>query len=418
MLFFAAGNATSQNVVNNGASIVVRDGAYFVIGGSYYNKNDGAFDGRINLDGKIILKHNWINYANNEVMTSAGIGTVGSVIMDGSAKQYIEGTHSSLFENLVLKDSKKILGISNCKVNDTVFLDAVLDLDRHRIKLLNSKPTAIQHLSKYIVSETNSFEGLGELEWYIGQDTDTYVVPFGSGYSDSSDLAINLDIRSAGFPSSGSVTFATYPTGCQNVPIPSTVNLLDRSFEYIADRFWIIDPDYDEKPRVDMILKYRQEEIDQSCNYGLIEDEMKAIRYNTVMHTWIDMAPRGYSAPDQNRFFIEDVAPADFYAPWCLVEEIVDWTIFFPTSFTPNIDGLNETFGPIGLNLEKLQFKMYIYNRWGGLVYVMDDMNKPWNGRAMNSDHVCPEGVYVWRLSLKDKDGLEHNYKGNVTLIL
>ena len=96
LLIFINKNSESQNVVNNGASIVVKEGANVIIGGNYFNKNDGAFDGRIDLDGNIILKRNWVNFANNEVLISAGVGPVGNVIMNGTIKQFIEGTHSTL----------------------------------------------------------------------------------------------------------------------------------------------------------------------------------------------------------------------------------------------------------------------------------------------------------------------------------
>lgn len=417
ILFFIIKISNGQNLVNNGANIVVKEGANVIIGGNYFNKNDGTFDGKINLDGNIILKRNWVNFSDGEVLVSAGIGPVGNVIMNGSIMQFIEGTHSTLFENLILQNSKKILGISDCKVNDTLVVDAVIDLNTHKIKLLNSKPAAIKYTSGYIMSETNSLEGLGEVEWYIGQDTDTYIVPFGSGLATASDLSVTLTTKSIGVPASGSISFSTYPTACQNVPLPASVFDLDRSFEYIADRFWIIDPLYDEKPGVDINLQYITQDINESCNGGLKEAEMKAIRYNTLLRTWGDMQPRGFSNPAEQRFFIDNIAPEDFYAPWCLVQEIVEWEIFFPNSFTPNGDGDNEYFSPIGYNLDKLELTMYIYNRWGGLVFKMDDINNPWNGRTGNSDLICPEGIYTWILFLKDNDGMEHNYKGIVTLI-
>ena len=417
LLLFSFTVSQAQFIVNYGANIIVKEGANVVINGSYVNKNDGAFDGKIDLDGNIILKRNWVNIANNEVLVNTGTGFVGNVIMDGNIKQFIEGTNSTLFENLILRDSKKILKVTNCKVKDTLTIDAILTMNANRIKLLNSKPTAIRYISGYILSETNSLEGLGEVEWYIGQDTETYNVPFGSGYDFASDLDVSLTTLSPGEPANGSITFATYPTGCQNVPIPATVDKLDRSFEYIADRFWIIDPFYITKPEVNMAFEYRTQDINKGCNGGLIESEMKAIRYNTVQLTWSDMTPRGFSNPDNLRFYIDNVSPDDFYAPWCLVQEAVEWELFFPSAFTPNGDGKNEFFSPIGYNLDKMDLTMYIYNRWGGLVYKMDDIDKPWDGRTGNSDLICPEGVYSWILFLKDIDGMERYYKGIVTLV-
>jgi gliding motility-associated-like protein len=406
----------SQNVVNNGACIVIKEGD-LIIGENYFNRNDGAFDGKIDLDGTIILKQNWFNYANNEVLISAGTGPVGKVIMDGTFRQYIEGTHPTLFENLILRNSDKKLGISNCKVNDTLVLDAVLDLNAHRIKLLNGGPSALKYESNYILSETNSAEGLGEMEWYIGQNSDTYVVPFGSGNDVDPDLSVTLITQRMSNSSDGSVSFATYPTDCDNIPFPAGVDQLDHSYAFVADRYWIIDPLYDKKPGVDIILQYLPKDVDENCNWGLKEAEMQAIRYNTIIHSWNDMSPRGYSDPNAHRFYIEDVSPEDFYAPWCLVSEPLDWELFFPNAFTPNGDGVNEYFSPIGDNLDKLDLKMYIYDRWGKLVYVMEDISKPWDGKTGKPGIICPEGIYTWILFLKDANGMELDYKGIVTLI-
>jgi gliding motility-associated-like protein len=416
-LFYNIQLLLAQNVVNNGADIIVRDGANVVIGGNYINKNDGISDGKVNLDGNIYLRRNWVNNAGNEVLVSVGSGQVGNLIMDGSVKQYIDGSHSSLFENLVIKNSKKVLNVTDCKVNDTLHVDAILSLNAHRIKILNSNPVGINYFSGYILSETNTNEGLGEVEWYIGPQINSYSVPFGSGFASGPDLNLSIETKTAGFPVNGSIRFATYPTGCQNLPVPPDVIVLDRSFEYIADRFWNIDPIYDSKPDVGIQLHYRSQDINQPCNNGLVEPEMKAIRYNTLQHSWNDIQPIGTSYPDQKMFFIENVASNDFFAPWCLVSDKLDWEIFFPNAFTPNADGDNDNFSPIGLNLDKLELKMYIYNRWGGLVYTMDDINKPWDGYMGASKKVCPQGVYSWILFLKEKEGQEHVYKGIVTLV-
>ncbi len=410
-------NSTGQNVVNNGGKIVVREGANVIIGGNYINKNDGVNDGIVNLDGNIILKRNWVNLANNDVLVSVGTSLVGNVIMNGTLNQYIEGTHSTLFENLKIKNSKKILNVTDCRVHDTLFVDAVLDLNTHRLKILNQKPIGIDYLSNYIYSETNTNEGLGEIDWQIGSQINSYTVPFGSGYSNSSDLAVTINTKTSGFPTNGSIRFATYPTDCQNVPYPPDVFQLDRSFEYVADRFWNIDPIYDTKPDVGIQLHYLSQEVNQSCNNGLHEVSMQAIRYNTLQHTWDDVVPMGTSYPGEQKFMIDYVSSQNFYAPWCLVSEVIDWEIFFPNAFTPNGDGTNEYFSPIGYNLDKLSFTMYIYNRWGGLVYVMDDINKPWNGTTGTSGKLCLQGVYSWIMFLTDGDGMKHKYSGIVTLI-
>lgn len=406
-----------QEVVNYGGYLVIKEGAYLVIGGNYFNKNDGISDGKIYLDGNILLNRNWVNYSNSKVLEMVGNGPVGNVIMNGTTQQAITGYHPSIFENLVLENSKKVLNVNDCEVNDTMVLDAVLVLNSNKIKLLNSQPAAIKYKSNYILSETSSTDGLGEVEWHIGQEIDTYEVPFGSGIDTTTDLTVTLTTKSMGYPLEGSISFATYPTGCQNFPLPTGVEELDRDYEYIADRYWLIDAQYEEKPGVSIIMEYRMDDLNTLCNGGLKESEMKAIRYNLTDDTWSDMDPTGYSDPSLKRFYINDVSPENFYAPWCLVDDYQGWELFFPNAFTPNGDGVNDFFSPVGINLEDFEIRMYIYDRWGGLIYEMEDIDHPWDGHYGTTGAKCPQGIYTWIMFLKDRVGKEYDYTGIVALI-
>ena len=60
---------------------------------------------------------------------------------------------------------------------------------------------------------------------------------------------------------------------------------------------------------------------------------------------------------------------------------------------------------------------MYIYNRWGDLIYQTFDVGMPWNGKANNGAKEAPEDVYVWVIYLRDYKEMKHEYYGHVTLI-
>lgn len=68
--------------------------------------------------------------------------------------------------------------------------------------------------------------------------------------------------------------------------------------------------------------------------------------------------------------------------------------IYFPTAFSPDGDGLNETFGPVGHYID--QFEMTIFNRWGEAIYNTDNMSRPWAGDVNGGDR-AGTGVYVYR---------------------
>lgn len=68
--------------------------------------------------------------------------------------------------------------------------------------------------------------------------------------------------------------------------------------------------------------------------------------------------------------------------------------IYFPSVFTPNGDGLNETFGALGNTAAVGEYNLKIYNRFGREVFATDDISKKWDGKvsAKNAD----TQVFVW----------------------
>ena len=94
-----------------------------------------------------------------------------------------------------------------------------------------------------------------------------------------------------------------------------------------------------------------------------------------------------------------------------------NFLIYTPNAFSPNGDSRNDTFYPI-LNGEVDQsYKLYIFNRWGELVFDSYYIQNEWNGKDLNGNP-CKEGVYVWKIILQDAiNPSEKVYYGNVTLL-
>ena len=57
-----------------------------------------------------------------------------------------------------------------------------------------------------------------------------------------------------------------------------------------------------------------------------------------------------------------------------------EFILFMPNAFSPNGDGRNDYFAPVGIGITLDYFEMRIYNRQGNLVYLSTDINKPWDG--------------------------------------
>jgi gliding motility-associated-like protein len=82
-----------------------------------------------------------------------------------------------------------------------------------------------------------------------------------------------------------------------------------------------------------------------------------------------------------------------------------------PNAFTPNNDGLNDTFRPVATGDLIPQFSMVIYNRWGQLIFETTNPAEGWDGKD------APAGVYGWVISYSDMERKVFKMRGSVTLL-
>jgi len=67
--------------------------------------------------------------------------------------------------------------------------------------------------------------------------------------------------------------------------------------------------------------------------------------------------------------------------------------IFIPNAFSPNADQLNDTWNIPALSAYP-SFELFVYGRWGQLVFYTKDKQLPWNGTYKNTP--CPNGAYTY----------------------
>jgi gliding motility-associated-like protein len=92
-----------------------------------------------------------------------------------------------------------------------------------------------------------------------------------------------------------------------------------------------------------------------------------------------------------------------------------EYSLYIPNAFSPNGDGKNDVFLAKGEFVEN--FKMYIFDRWGMLLFYSDDINKGWPGTVNNGSTICQEDTYVYLIQATDNQGEIHKYIGKVTLL-
>ncbi len=89
--------------------------------------------------------------------------------------------------------------------------------------------------------------------------------------------------------------------------------------------------------------------------------------------------------------------------------------IYNASAFTPNGDGLNDTYGPNGIVSNNASYEFIIYNRWGKIVFRTKDKNEKWDGKVNGID--APDGVYSYVVRVSEPSIEPYEIMGTVTLI-
>lgn len=86
---------------------------------------------------------------------------------------------------------------------------------------------------------------------------------------------------------------------------------------------------------------------------------------------------------------------------------------FIPNAFTPDGDGLNEVFKVEGVGLN--EFQLYIFNRWGQLIFQSKDQEVGWDGSYMGNP--VQTDVYVYKLVYKGLGFAREQVVGRISLL-
>jgi gliding motility-associated-like protein len=91
--------------------------------------------------------------------------------------------------------------------------------------------------------------------------------------------------------------------------------------------------------------------------------------------------------------------------------------LYLPNSFSPNEDGVNDSFGPVA-NCELAEYEFQIIDRWGQVIFRTSDPDLFWNGGGI-SNYYVPAGIYSWLLSYRNvgNASLRDQRNGSVTVI-
>lgn len=92
-----------------------------------------------------------------------------------------------------------------------------------------------------------------------------------------------------------------------------------------------------------------------------------------------------------------------------------EYFFYIPNAFTPDGDGVNETFGGQGIGFDI--YNMRIFNRWGEQIFESSSTAMGWDGKGTNGKYVM-SGIYLYEIRVRVKEDQDPEiYRGKVTLM-
>lgn len=88
---------------------------------------------------------------------------------------------------------------------------------------------------------------------------------------------------------------------------------------------------------------------------------------------------------------------------------------YLPNIFSPNDDGVNDLWQPVGWFEGITALKYAIFDRWGTLIFSSTDPQQAWDGRFLGQS--LPAGVYAAVLQYLDAQGKLHLVSESITLL-
>lgn len=158
---------------------------------------------------------------------------------------------------------------------------------------------------------------------------------------------------------------------------------------------------------------------------GFVNESVGAISYNWTFDqygTSNDVNPSFEFPSDEPRNFeicleaINSEGCADTLCRFLQLEN--EYILFAPNTFSPDNDGVNDTFLPIIRGFDESTYTLRIFDRWGNLVFQTNKSDVPWTGNVDGGSYYVQPDTYVWRIDVKDLEIADfRTFGGHITVI-
>lgn len=98
-----------------------------------------------------------------------------------------------------------------------------------------------------------------------------------------------------------------------------------------------------------------------------------------------------------------------------VIELAEEFSFYIPNTFTPNNDGLNDTFQPKGVGFGEKGYVMDVFDRWGTRVFSSTEFKKGWDGTIKGNP--AADGVYIYKIKVATQGNGKREFAGHINLI-
>ncbi len=124
-----------------------------------------------------------------------------------------------------------------------------------------------------------------------------------------------------------------------------------------------------------------------------------------------------YNMPNQNDSTLRTI-PVTIFFPDTIIAHLEpqQYVYYGANAFTPNSDGINDTWRPFNNVVDQGNYSLRVFDRWGREVFASTDPFEDWDGTSGGKP--VPLGVYAYRAELHEAiTGDPHDVAGYVTVI-
>ena len=93
--------------------------------------------------------------------------------------------------------------------------------------------------------------------------------------------------------------------------------------------------------------------------------------------------------------------------------------LYIPSSFSPNGDGINDTWKPVLTGFEQDFYSLLVFDRWGEIVFESRVPGESWDGKSSSNGSLVQNGVFTYVIVVGDAldEKSRHEETGSITVI-